>query len=1350
MTEMTQTSCELFQDDLSAVLDGEPDVIDRHIDHLSDCDDCRDLRHEAGAYVTAVAGAGADYREPSDMFERIMASVDGQESKPAAEETSVPAPAPVREAAPKSPRPVATKRRWVPAIVGGAAFAAAAAVATYIAVGNSDKTEDVEGLTATVAEVEETGGEGLGLSIKNPGQADFGLVMANASIGAGAIIRTDERTRAKLRLSDGSEITLNRGTEVELDAKAPRGLRLRTGELVADIAHLDAGPNAVLSTANAVVEVLGTRFLLAASGDFTSVRVSRGLVALSNAAGRDEVRPGEEGIARGVSAPEVLPSGQLAEAMSFAEITADTRPADGAMAGIGELRAFKPGEKRDRDWKLKVAKQKVTVRIAGNIARTEIEQVFQNDSKTTLEGVYKFPLPSDAKIDRLALDVDKGFEEGAFVDKQRAAKIWKGVIRKATNRKKRPRGNDIIWVPGPWRDPALLEWQRGGRFELRIFPIPKNGSRTIKLAYTQVLPPQGSARRYVYPLAYSKDGSTSVDDFEVDVRIDGADQVRKPRVLGYEAEPTFAGSTTSMAYSAKNFKPRGNFIVEYSPVQAKAELRAWTFRGDVAVGPGKNSDSKRGGLDPKVADEQTKIAADKRPTALLALQPQLPRWNEARERDFVFVVDSSHSMVGEPYSRMRRLLSAAVGEMDRRDRVSVIACDVECKTMGSASAAPSAKASANLDAWLGEIEPAGASNLSASIETAARLAAERRRQGADAWVVVLSDGASSMGFRSAAGLERAADAIASKHEVSISTLGIGSDADDAVLGAVARAGGGHFLPWKPGQATSAAALALLETTYGVSLENPTVTLPGQMSDIAPAALPTIRAGQEVLVAARFSGQVAGEVILRGTVGGKPYEQRYPIELKASEARGNAFVPRMWASLDIAKRELAAVAEDRPTIVAMSKAYGVLSRHTSLLVLESEAMFKAFGIDRSQPSVRWTGDEGDTESVATAGLLDVGGYGKGSKGRVRNKKDSNKPSSKSLDDDEFFASGEALGGADGTMAPVPAAKPPVAKEKAPRADLRTTTRRRRPGRYMRRVYYRTGSVAKFKSVSSRLIKAVADAEATHAKEPNSREAHRTLVKTLSRAGQIERATEVAQKWLERDRFDTEALVYVSDMLARSGDRSKGLRLLSGIVDVAPDNASFHERLASAYDHADKKSAACAHRIAAAEIRGDATRLGGAVRCQRSLGLASDATWMLSRVSEKIREAAEKKANNTSAVKARRGQLQVEASWLGSSDLDISIITSRGERISWMGGRSGISGDNAMTPGREKVALRRLRTGSYTIEVSRSDAGDTTPIDGSLEIRLLGKKRTLTFKLESGTRRATVGSMRVRRQSRMVPM
>src|SRR6185503_4590196 len=106
-------------------------------------------------------------------------------------------------------------------------------------------------------------------------------------------------------------------------------------------------------------------------------------------------------------------------------------PGEAAVPGVGELRAHKPGEEK-RDRPLRLERHKVTVRIAGTVARTEIEEVFHNDGGDVLEGVYRFPLPAGARVDRLALEVDGRLEEGAFVDRERAARIWRGVIRQAT------------------------------------------------------------------------------------------------------------------------------------------------------------------------------------------------------------------------------------------------------------------------------------------------------------------------------------------------------------------------------------------------------------------------------------------------------------------------------------------------------------------------------------------------------------------------------------------------------------------------------------------------------------------------------------------------------------------------------------------------------------------------------------------------------------------------------------------------------------------------------------------------------------------------------------------------------
>ena len=254
-------------------------------------------------------------------------------------------------------------------------------------------------------------------------------------------------------------------------------MRLDRGEIVAEVAPLEAGPRAIYATANGQVEVLGTKFVLVATDEMSNVRVTRGAVQVRSTghAAASVVHAGQEGVMAQSAPPIVSPATNLAASVEWSEFGNDEGD-DMPLRGIGELRARRPGEREDQERPLNLAHHRVSVRIVGNVARTEIEERFQNDSPHTLEGIYRFPLPPDARIASLQLEVEGEWEQGAFVERNRAQKIWRGVIRNATPRQRRRQQEEIIWVPGPWRDPALLEWQRGGRFELRIFPIPARGS----------------------------------------------------------------------------------------------------------------------------------------------------------------------------------------------------------------------------------------------------------------------------------------------------------------------------------------------------------------------------------------------------------------------------------------------------------------------------------------------------------------------------------------------------------------------------------------------------------------------------------------------------------------------------------------------------------------------------------------------------------------------------------------------------------------------------------------------------------------------------------------------------------
>jgi tetratricopeptide (TPR) repeat protein len=1322
-------------------------------------------------------------------------------------------------------------------LFGGFTAIAAAAAAGVIALGSmgggsvttalgggggeGGETPVVASLGATTARVVEivraAGGDpGTGVEVRAAGGA-FAAASPDATVPAGGTIRTDARTRVRLALSDGSELVLNHGTELAIDATVPRRFSLAAGELVADIEHLEDGPNASFRTPTGQVEVVGTKFDLTATTDVASVRVTRGKVRVTNGGGTAEVDQGEEGVLRVAGAPQVSPAIDLARAVAWADLgsdlggTANVVPEETSIPGIGSLRARRPGEREDRERPLAVSSANVRIRISGNVARTEIEQVFQNDGTSELEGIYRFPLPADARVARLALDVNGELEEGAFVARNRAQRIWRGVIRNATPVSQRRPTEDFIWVPGPWRDPALLEWQRGGNFELRIYPIPAQGTRRVVLAYTQVVRPHGGERRYVYPLPVSRDGSTRIGQLNVDVRIAGAQAVR---AAGYDVTQGTEEGATTLRYDARDFVPNGDLVIDYALPGGEGELAYWAYQGQAAAAPPERSRDR----DTEVVEAQRRVAADARGYVSFSLRPRLPARTEGRAQDYVIVLDSSQSMVGERFTRASRLVSGMLAEMDRRDRFTVLACDYECRSIdGGANVSrtfrtPTSDEVRNVTEWLGRVEPAGASDLGATLRHAARM--PQRDPAREVHVIYVGDGVASVGHRAASALAEEAEQISTREHVSITTVGIGGDADTVALSAIARAGHGHYVPYVPGERSSSAALAVLETTYGVSLEDATFELPAGLSDVAPASLPTIRAGEEVQIVARLDRpEVTGELVLRGSVGGESFEQRYPVEVRPSSAAGNLFVPAQWAAGTIERLELEGRGEDEARIIALSKAYSVMSRHTSLLVLESESMFRAFGIDRQeQAATAWTGDEAAEGSIAagslgvageeqllqgalaSADLADEGagglghlgglagtgtgsGYGRGG-GGVRGRSSAAtrsgggaaptdgdmaglddglsartdsaarraepaEPMGEASAEREARRQGPARPTTSTAAAPPPAATPAaptggmVAQQPAPRG----------PGQWMRRVWVRVGSVASSNEISFREQEAARMAEQQLAILPDSRDRHRAAVRALARAGNVSRALEVAEAWVARDRMDPEALIARADLLARSGRRDEALRVLTGVVDLRPDDAALQERLASAFDRAGQQDRSCAHRVALAEIdTASADKVGAALRCERALGRSAMADVLLRSVREvSVRTRAERVAGTPAEPPRARGELFLDASWSGGDDLDLTLIAPDGSRISWMGGRTNVVGSLPFGAGSETLGLRSATVGNYQIEVSRTNATDRRPITGEIRVRVLDETQTIRFTLRG--ERETVGRAVVRREERM---
>ena len=1279
------------------------------------------------------------------------------------------------------PKPVVRGRGKVIGltVAGVAALAAAAGLAMYVRSGADTPTvtDAKQAWQAQVASVKVAGLDRTGgLQQCSANGADCQPVAEGVQVKAGALLRTDARTRVQLEMSDGTRIAIDRATEVSLGDEAGRVARLEKGAIVADVAHLDDGPGARIDVPNGKVEVLGTKFHLTVTEDRSDVEVVRGSVRLSNDEGRAVVvRAGEEGSMTKESDPNVMPAATLGEGLVWSERTdVEDGPEEAAVRGLGELRARKPGSKGELNQAVRLTKHDVKVRVVGAVARTEIDETFSNDTGDVLEGIYRFPLPPDAQIERLALEVDGKMEEGAFVDKDRAAAIWRGVMVAAAPRSPKPR-EEIIWVPGPWHDPALLEWQRGGRFELRIYPIPAKGARRVVLAYTQTIQPSGGVRRYTYPLSYDPSGSTKVDDFRVDVQVRGHRKDFGVRSRGYAFDDAGGSDgAKSMTMHAKSFVPSGDITLEYALAEDDREVTAWAYRS--ASKPADADETDKDAKD-RTKDDAPAEAADNGAYVAIALRPRLPRWSEGKFRDQVIVVDASRSMVGERYKRASRLAESVVREMDRRDRFTVLACDTTCEAMTEGMMAPGGAAAQKVRDFLSTIEPEGGSDLVESVRQA-RKAADRDAEARELRIIYVGDGTPSVGPVRPPHIMQEVARVLPPGSGMLTAVAVGADADSHSMAAMARGGGGVMIPYVPGEQTGAVAMRVLGASYGIALRNPMVELPEGLTAVYPKMLDNIPAGGESIVVARMSRSgLSGQIKLRGKVGGDKYEQSFPIELSASDAKGNAFVPRLYAATKIADLEANQGESAKKELIELSKTFAVASRYTSLLVLESAAMFRAFGIDRNASGApMWTGEE-ESRSTGADGLTRYDaadeesdgdlGFGGEDKKKDRAEKSSAGPGYGAGRSNPY--GDDAVGGASETYARPPSATPkPAATAAAPPRKAPATMAappadepwggardRRRGGMVpMRRVWDRKGDVSSdYDRLISQAIENLNKAESDVSANPDSRTRLEKLLGLYAVAGRVDRAAEIAERWAERDALDPGALIARAEVAARMGDRKRAIRILGGLADVRPGDGDTQKWLASLNETMGDDYRACSHRIALAGLKAsDAEAVAEAVRCARVTQRDVLATTLLSDVtSTPVRARVDRElAKSTTDRERLRGDVRVEATWDADVDLDVALIGKNGQRYSWLGDPKGrVSARDATSNRSETLALFNAPSGEYLVEMTRANPGDDdVPVRGQLRIRAAGTSRSIPFVMSGA--RTSAGRIRVYYTSHLEPV
>ena len=555
---------------------------------------------------------------------------------------------------------------------------------------------------------------------------------------------------------------------------------------------------------------------------------------------------------------------------------------------LGTLVARVPGRGAVRSG-VSFARVHVAAKIEGGFAYTEVEEELANDGDVAVEAIAAFRAPHGGVIERMGLWVDDRLIEAEVVERARGAEVYAGIVERS-------------------RDPALLENEPSGFVKLRVFPVPAHGARRLVVGYMQPL--ERRENRYQFGLGLRlPEGAPAVREMSAEVELIGVGAEQIEAFPGQPAAVVSGAHGTRVRWEGSRIRPP-DWRVSFAAPQDQLT----TFV------PAKATDAER-----FVA---LRVAAD---LAWKAVQPDASVW----------LIDTSASQAGAALHVSKAVVKKLLKQLPPGDHFAVLACDTACVSFprrGLALATSDSRSAARR--FLAGLAARGASDVGYALFEALR----RTRGRARAQLVYFGDARPTAGDLDAdAMLLR----LAARPELlDLRLVGVGAALEaDSLNELAARLTAARTLVL--GDARDARIERWLAQP---TLRVPSVSLPSVFESAYPRQLPNLVRGDELLVLARLARPTSGA--LRGQLSGvldngETAEYRrseLDLALPRREVRADS-VPRLWAHARL--RELDD--DDAPTAyresVQLSQRYQVLSRHTSFLALEGDAMFRAFGIDQ---------------------------------------------------------------------------------------------------------------------------------------------------------------------------------------------------------------------------------------------------------------------------------------------------------------------------------------------------------------------------------------------------------------------
>lgn len=543
----------------------------------------------------------------------------------------------------------------------------------------------------------------------------------------------------------------------------------------------------------------------------------------------------------------------------------------------------------------------VSVEIQDQLCTTKVDQIFHNDTSVQREGMYIFPMPDGSAITKFSMFDNEKEIVGRILDRNEARNIYESIVRQR-------------------KDPALLEYIDRNTFRARVFPIPANGDKRIKLSYAEVAGKVGNSFRYVYPLSTERFSAKPLQTCKVVIHL----KCKRPITNIYSPTHTididrFSEKEVTVQWQAKDVKPDTDLVLYYTVSDREFGMDMVAYR-------------EKG-----------------QPGYFMLLASPRPSLDKARvqPKNVVFVLDRTGSMAGEKIDQAKKALAFCLNSLKEQDHFNIIMFNESPSLMLREMTSPTKEVKREVLAAINKIEANGSTDINQALK-----GAKKQFAGIDSprnYVVFLTDGLPTAGTTDPDTILRNAKMDNAK----VFAFGVGYDVNVHLLDKLAEQNHGSTDYVRPNEDIEAKVSTFFAKVSDPVLADVSLDISGaQVSDRFPAAdMPDVFSGTQLIIFGRYTGSGPVKVTLSGMMGSQKKSFALVAELPEID-EDNEFIPQLWAARKIGylldEIRLHSNKELIDEVVRLSKTYGIPTEYTSFLADERQtADSLRVGMDRTR-------------------------------------------------------------------------------------------------------------------------------------------------------------------------------------------------------------------------------------------------------------------------------------------------------------------------------------------------------------------------------------------------------------------